>query len=83
MFTRQQLLDIFQREFNRVLEDHWIEEWENFTQEQLDAVIDRLHNVNADPTYYTRLIEDYHKYMASTPEEQAVWVHPQPVPRAR
>jgi len=81
MFTRQQLLDIFQREFGRVLEEHWIEEWENFTQEQLNVVINRLHNVNNDPTFSTRLIEDYDKYMAATPEEQAAWVHPQPVQR--
>jgi hypothetical protein len=78
MLTRQQIIDTFVAGINETPSDELIEVYENFTQEQLDAVIARNIAARADPTYTQRVLEDYQRYMAATKEEQASWKHVEP-----
>jgi hypothetical protein len=82
MLTRQQVIDIFVAGINEIPADELIQVYETFTQEQLNAVIARNLAARQDPTFARRVGEDFVRYMAATPEEQAVWQHiePNPVP---
>lgn len=80
MLTRQQVIDTFVAGINEIPGDELIEAYEQFTQEQLNEVIARNLAARRDPTYTQRIAEDYQKYIAATPEEQAVWIHPNPNP---
>ena len=83
MLTRQQVIDTFVAGINEIPSDALIEIYTNeFTQEQLDRVIARNIAIRNDPTFTQRLVEDYNKYMAATPEQRAVWkqVEPNPAP---
>lgn len=81
MLTRQQVIDTFVAGLNEIPNDVLIEAYtDNFTQEQLDAVIARNLAARQDPTYSQRVADDYQKYMAVTPAEQAVWKQVEPNP---
>jgi hypothetical protein len=80
MLTRQQIIDTFVAGINEIPSDELIEAYENFTQEQLDTVIARNIAIRKDPTFAQRTAEDFARYMAATPEEQAVWKHVDPNP---
>jgi hypothetical protein len=81
MLTRQQIIDTFVAGINETPGNELIEAYQNlrFTQQQLDEVIARNLATRADPTYAQRVAEDYQKYMAATPEEQAAWTHVEPL----
>jgi hypothetical protein len=83
MLTRQQVIDTFVAGLNEIPDDALIEAYsDNFTQEQLDAVIARNLAARQDPTYAQRLADDYQKYILATPAEQADWtqIEPNPAP---
>lgn len=82
MLTRQQVIDAFVLGIDKIPADELIEIYEQFTQEQLDAVIARNIAIRNDPTFVQRTADDYEKFMAATPEEQAVWqqIEPNTVP---
>lgn len=80
MLTRQQVIDIFITGINEIPADEAIDVYQNFTQEQLSIVIARNIAIRNDPTFAQRTGEDYVRYMAATPEEQAVWKHVEPNP---
>ena len=83
MLTRQQVIDTFVAGINEIPGDELIEAYTNgFTQEQLDEVIRRNLAIRQDPTFTQRVVEDYQRFMAATPEEQAVWkqIDPNPAP---
>lgn len=80
MLTRQQVIDTFITGINEIPADEAIEVYETFTQEQLNTVIARNIASRNDPTFAQRTGEDYVRYMAATPEEQAVWKHVEPNP---
>lgn len=74
MLTRQQIIDTFVAGINVIPGEELIEVYmDGFTQDQLDEVIARNIAATSDPTYAQRVIEDYQRFMAATPEEQAVW----------
>jgi hypothetical protein len=75
MLTRQQIIDTFVTGINETPGDELIEAYQEleFTQEQLDEVIRRNLAIKQDPTFTQRVVEDYQRFMAATPEEQAVW----------
>ena len=81
MLTRQQIIDTFVNGIDETPSNELIEVYQNlkFTQQQLDEVIARNIAARLDPTYTQRVAEDYQKYMEASPEEQAVWVHIEPV----
>lgn len=81
MLTRQQIIDTFVNGIDETPSNELIEVYQNlkFTQQQLDAVIARNIAARLDLTYTQRVAEDYQKYMEASPEEQAVWVHIEPV----
>jgi hypothetical protein len=82
MLTRQQIIDTFVAGIDETPGDKLIETYQNlkFTQQQLDAVIARNIAIKADPTFTQRVAEDYQRFMAATPEEQAVWKQVDPLP---
>ena len=80
MLTRQQVIDTFITGINEIPADGAIEVYETFTQEQLNTVIARIIAARSDPTFAQRTGEDFVRYMAATPEEQAVWKHIEPNP---
>ena len=82
MLTRQQIIDTFVAGIDETPSDELIETYQNlkFTQQQLDAVIARNIAIKADPTFTQRVAEDYQRFMAATPEEQAVWKQVDPLP---
>jgi hypothetical protein len=80
MLTRQQVIDIFVAGINEIPGDELIQAYETFTQEQLNTVITRIIASRSDPTFAQRVGEDFVRYMAATPEEQAVWTHIDPNP---
>jgi len=81
MLTKQQIIDTFVTGIGETPEDGLIETYREleFTQEQLDAVIARNVAAKTDSTFAQRVIEDYQRFMAATPEEQAVWTHVEPI----
>jgi hypothetical protein len=80
MLTRQQIIDTFSTGINETPSDELIEAYQQleFTQEQLDEVIARNIAARSDSTYTQRIAEDYQRYMAASPEEQASWKHVEP-----
>ena len=80
MLTKQQIVDTFVAGINVIPSEDLINVYmQGFTQEQLDEVIARNIAATSDATYAQRVAEDYQKYMAATPEEQAAWTHIKPV----
>lgn len=81
MLTKQQIIDTFVAGINETPADELIEAYREleFTQEQLDEVIRRNLAIRQDPTFTQRVVEDYQRFMAATPEEQAVWKQVDPV----
>jgi len=81
MLTRQQIIDTFINGINETPDDILIKAYQDleFTQQQLDAVIARNIAARTDTTYSQRVAEDYQRYIAATPEEQAVWTHVEPI----
>jgi hypothetical protein len=81
MLTKQQIIDTFVTGIDETPSNELIEVYQNlkFTQQQLDAVIARNIAIKADPTFTQRVAEDFQRYMAATPEEQAVWTQVEPV----
>ena len=81
MLTKQQIIDTFVAGINETPADELIEAYREleFTQEQLDEVIRRNLAIRQDPTFVQRVVEDYQRFMAATPEEQAVWKQVDPV----
>jgi hypothetical protein len=78
MLTAEQIISSFQSKINETPDDVLIEIYKEYTQEQLDAVLDRNVAIKNDPTFSQRLAENYKAYLAATPEEQANWVHIDP-----
>jgi len=79
MLTREQIIDTFVKGINEIPANELILVYEHFTQEQLDAVIAKNIAIKNDPTFIQRVADDYQKYIAATPEEQAVWKQVEPV----
>ena len=81
MLTKQQIIDTFVAGINETPADELIEAYREleFTQEQLDEVIRRNLAIRQDTTFTQRVVEDYQRFMAATPEEQAVWKQVDPV----
>ena len=81
MLTKQKIIDTFVTGINETPADELIEAYREleFTQEQLDEVIRRNLAIRQDPTFVQRVVEDYQRFMAATPEEQAVWKQVDPV----
>jgi hypothetical protein len=80
MLTKQQIIDTFVAGINVIPSEDLINVYmQGFTQEQLDEVIARNIAATSDATYVQRVAEDYQKFMAATPEEQAAWTHIKPV----
>ena len=81
MLTKQQIIDTFVAGINETPADELIEAYREleFTQEQLDEVIRRNLAIRQDPTFVQRVVEDYQRFMAATPEEQAVWKQVDPI----
>lgn len=81
MLTKQQIIDTFVTGINETPADGLIETYREleFTQEQLDEVIRRNLAIRQDPTFVQRVVEDYQRFMAATPEEQAVWKQVDPI----
>ena len=81
MLTKQQIIDTFVAGINETPADGLIETYREleFTQEQLDEVIRRNLAIKQDPTFVQRVVEDYQRFMAATPEEQAVWKQVDPI----
>jgi hypothetical protein len=74
MLTRQQVIDTFVDGIDVIPGEELIKVYmDGFTQEQLDEVIRRNLAIKQDPTFNQRVVEDYQRFMAATPEEQAVW----------
>jgi hypothetical protein len=82
MLTKQQIIDTFVTGINETPADELIEAYREleFTQEQLDEVVRRNLAIKQDPTFVQRVVEDYQRFMAATPEEQAVWKQVDPLP---
>jgi hypothetical protein len=81
MLTKQQVIDTFVAGINVIPSEDLINVYmQGFTQEQLDAVIARNIAATSDATFAQRVAENYQRYMAATPEEQAVWTHVDPLP---
>ena len=82
MLTKQQIIDTFVTGINETPGDELIEAYREleFTQEQLDEVVRRNLAIKQDPTFVQRVVEDYQRFMAATPEEQAVWKQVDPLP---
>jgi hypothetical protein len=81
MLTRQEVFDAFVNIVNVEPDATQIDLYVNYTKEELDVVLNRRLAADSDPTYTQRLAEDFLKYMAATPEEQANWQHPEPNPQ--
>jgi len=81
MLTKQQIIDTFVTGINETPANELIEAYREleFTQEQLDEVVRRNLAIKQDPTFVQRVVEDYQRFMAATPEEQAVWKQVDPV----
>ncbi len=82
MLTKQQIIDTFVTGINETPADDLIEAYREleFTQEQLDEVVRRNLAIKQDPTFVQRVVEDYQRFMAATPEEQDVWKQVDPLP---
>ncbi len=82
MLTKQQIIDTFVTGINETPADELIEAYREleFTQEQLDEVVRRNLAIKQDSTFVQRVVEDYQRFMAATPEEQAVWKQVDPLP---
>ena len=75
MLTAEQIISSFQSKINEIPDDNLIEIYKDYTQEQLDAILDRNIAIKNDPTFTQRLAENYKAYLAATLEERANWAH--------
>jgi hypothetical protein len=79
MLTKEQIIDIFVNKINELPNEVQLQIYESYTEEDLHKVLDRNLAIRKDPTYGTRLAEDYIKFLAATPEEQSIWQHIEPI----
>lgn len=79
MLTEQEVIEIFSNKIGETPEPLQIEEYKNYTIEDLNTVLDRSVAISQDPTFYERVAEDYQKYLNATPEERLNWKFPEPI----
>jgi hypothetical protein len=79
MLTEQQVVEIFVNKIGETPEMGQIEEYKNYTADELTTVLDRAIAINQDPTFCERVAEDYKKFMAATHDERLNWKFPEPI----
>lgn len=82
MLTPEQITEAFMSKLGTPPDEMQIQIYSNFDIDTLNNVLNRNLAIQNDPTYDTRLAEDYKNYLAATPEQRKNWplLQPNPLP---
>lgn len=80
MLTNQEIIELFKNKVGEIPDEQQIEEYNNYSFDELTVILDRRIAIERDPTYFQRLAENYQLYLEASLEEKAQWKFPDPTP---